>query len=84
MRARLKDRRLKRNPMKERLLKARKLMKMAAEAQAQGKLGDAARHARMAMEYAPQDAEIVLDTSGISPADAGDRIWAYLADNGYV
>lgn len=33
---------------------------------------------------APQDAEIVLDTSGITPADAGDRIWAYLAQHGYV
>lgn len=33
---------------------------------------------------APQDAEIVLDTSGITPADAGERIWAYLAQQGYV
>ncbi len=33
---------------------------------------------------APADAEIVLDTSGISPADAGDRIWSYLAQQGYV
>lgn len=33
---------------------------------------------------APADAEIILDTSDVTPAEAGERIWAFLAKEGYV
>jgi curved DNA-binding protein CbpA len=73
LKARMKERRLKRNPMKERLLKARKLIKMAQTARDEGKLADAARHAKMALEYAPQDREIASVGRRIAEAANAER-----------
>lgn len=52
---RLKEKRLKHNPMIERLQKARDYMKLAEDALAAGKFAEAPRHAKLAVEYAPQD-----------------------------
>ncbi len=56
--ARLKDKRLKHNPMVDRLKRSRDLLELAANAHGLGKLVEAARHARLAKEFAPQDEAI--------------------------
>ncbi|MBI1946758.1 MAG: DnaJ domain-containing protein [Deltaproteobacteria bacterium] len=48
---RMKDQRLKRNPMAERIKKARDYLRMAEDAQRAGKLDEAANHARLAVGY---------------------------------
>lgn len=57
---RMKAKRLQRNPMTDRILKARELLKMAEDARLKNKVTEAARHAKMAMEYAPQDQQIAM------------------------
>lgn len=56
--ARLKDKRLKHNPMVDRAKRVRELLELAAAAHKMGKPVEAARHARMAKEFAPNDAAI--------------------------
>lgn len=58
MQQRLKERRLKRNPMLDRVKKARELMELAERASFGGRLVEAARHAKLAKEYAPADEEV--------------------------
>ncbi|OGQ26439.1 MAG: hypothetical protein A2138_10010 [Deltaproteobacteria bacterium RBG_16_71_12] len=48
---RMKEQRLKRNPMAERIKKARDYLRMAEDAQRAGKLDEAANHARLAAGY---------------------------------
>lgn len=47
----MREQRLKRNPMAERIKKGRDYLRMAEEAQRAGKLDDAANHARLALSY---------------------------------
>jgi curved DNA-binding protein CbpA len=49
--ARMKDARLKRNPLAERIKKGRDLFKLAEDARLAGRLEEAANHARIAMSY---------------------------------
>lgn len=49
--ARMRESRLKRNPMAERVKKARDLLKLAEDAHRAGKLEEAANHARLAVGY---------------------------------
>lgn len=49
--ARMRDARLKRNPMAERIKKGRDFMKLAEDAHRAGKLDEAANHARLAVGY---------------------------------
>lgn len=48
---RMREQRLKRNPMAERIKKGRDYMRLAEEAQRVGKLDEAANHARLALSY---------------------------------
>lgn len=48
---RMREQRLKRNPMAERIKKGRDYMRMAEEAQRAGKLDEAANHARLSLSY---------------------------------
>jgi curved DNA-binding protein CbpA len=62
---RQKDARLKRNPITDRLLRAREMMKLADEAKIKGKIEEAAKHARMAATYdeslKPRAAVLILE-----------------------
>lgn len=71
--ARLKDKRLKHNPMLERLKRARELLGLAENAHREGKLVEAARHARMAMEYAPHDSTVAAAAEPFLAAGAIER-----------
>jgi curved DNA-binding protein CbpA len=53
------ERRLNRNPLLQRLRKARDLLRLAEKALASGKTAEAGRHARLAKQYAPQDKKLV-------------------------
>lgn len=55
---RLREKRLKHNPMLDRLKRSRDLLELAEQSLKLGKPVDAARHARLAKEYAPQDANV--------------------------
>jgi hypothetical protein len=58
---RLKERRLKRNPMIERIHKSRELIKLASAALEAGKFREAASHARLAIEYAQKDPNVAAE-----------------------
>ena len=62
---RMKERRLKHNPMVERLQKGKGYLKLAEEALAAGKFAEATRHAKLAVEYAPQDEPLKKRTSEV-------------------
>ncbi len=55
---RLKERRLKRNPMLDRMKRAREMLELAERAAQAGKVMEAGRHARMAVEFAHGDAAL--------------------------
>ncbi|MCP4500224.1 MAG: J domain-containing protein [Deltaproteobacteria bacterium] len=55
---RLKQRRLGRNPMRDRLKKSREIMVLAEASLANKKPEDASRHARMALSFAPKDLKL--------------------------
>jgi curved DNA-binding protein CbpA len=57
---RLKERRLKRNPVLDRMKRAREMLELAESAAQGGKVLVAGRHARMAVEYAHGDATLTL------------------------
>lgn len=75
---RMKEQRLKRNPMAERMRKARDYIQLAEEAQRAGKLDEAANHARLAVGYdealKPKAEVIVLQAERARAASMMKRI----------
>jgi curved DNA-binding protein CbpA len=70
---RLKNRRLGRNPMVQRLKRAQDLLGMAEAASAAGKLVEAGRHARMALEFAPSDPGVTARAKPFIEAGGVDK-----------
>ncbi|MFZ9886827.1 MAG: DnaJ domain-containing protein [Myxococcota bacterium] len=58
---RLKEKRLKHNPMVDRLKRSRELLELADTAAAAGRIGEAAKHAQLAKNFAPKDESLSKD-----------------------
>lgn len=80
---RMRDSRLKRNPMMERINKGREMMKLAEDAHRAGKIEEAANHARLASTYdeslRPRAAAFTLEADRARAAAMMKRVFQVLA-----
>lgn len=80
---RMKESRLKRNPMAERIQKGRDMMKLAEDAHKAGRIEEAANHARLACTYdeslKPRAAQFTLEADRLRAANMMKRVTQVLA-----